>query len=83
MILFGTPNMRKIDLINLIVVCLLILTTGVPYGHLVYLSMATYRYWYPPTALGNDPRMSSPHTANDHLGEIICSICTGVWICLA
>jgi hypothetical protein len=27
--------------------------------------------------------MSSPHTAKGHEGGIICSICAGVWICLA
>jgi hypothetical protein len=26
----------------------------------------------PPTALGNDPRISTPHIANDHEGGIIC-----------
>jgi hypothetical protein len=34
-------------------------------------------------ALGNGPRMSSPHTANGHEGGIIYSVCVGVWICLA
>jgi hypothetical protein len=29
-------------------------------GHLVNLSMATKRYRYPPTALGNGPRISTP-----------------------
>jgi hypothetical protein len=71
------------DLMNLTVDCLFILTTGVASGHLVNLSMATYRYRNPSMALGNDPRMSSPHMANVHEGGIICSVYTGVWIHLA
>jgi hypothetical protein len=47
------------------------LTTGVASSHLVNLSMATKRYRYPPTALGNGPRISTPHTANDQEGGII------------
>jgi hypothetical protein len=34
--------------------------TGVASGHLVNLSMATKRYRYPPIALGNGPRISTP-----------------------
>jgi hypothetical protein len=83
MILFGTPNLQTIDLINLIVDCLLILTTWVASGHFVNLSISTYRYLYPLMALGNSPKMSNPHTANDHEGGIICSVCAGVWIYLA
>jgi hypothetical protein len=83
MILFRTPNLQTMDLMNLTEDCLLILTTGVAYGHLVNLSMAMFRYRNPLTALGNGPRMSSPHTANTHEGRIICSVCAGVWICLA
>jgi hypothetical protein len=60
MVLFGTPNLQTIDLINVTVDCLLILTTGVASGHVVNLLMVTYRYHYPPMALGNSPRMSSP-----------------------
>jgi hypothetical protein len=71
------------DLMNLTVDCLLILTTGVAYGHLVNLSMVTYIYQNPSTALRNGPRMSSPHTTNNHEGGIICSIYAGVWIRLA
>jgi hypothetical protein len=37
---------------------------------------------YPPMAGGNDPMMSSPQTANDHEGGIICNVCAGVWIYL-
>jgi hypothetical protein len=48
------------------------LTTGVASGHLVNLSMATNRYWYPPTTLGNGPRISTPYTANGQEGGIIC-----------
>jgi hypothetical protein len=51
--------------------------------HLVNLSMATYKYRNPPTAMGNGPRMSSPHTTNGHEGGIIYSVCTSVWIRLA
>jgi hypothetical protein len=31
----------------------------------------------------NGPTMSSPHTTKGHEGGIICSVCAGVWICLA
>jgi hypothetical protein len=78
MILFGTLNLQTIDLINLTADCLLILTTGVASGHFMNLLMAMYMYQYPTTALGNGPRMSSPHTMNDHEGGIICSVCVGV-----
>jgi hypothetical protein len=40
-ILFGTPNPHMMDLMNFIVDCLLILTTGVASCHLVNLLMAT------------------------------------------
>jgi hypothetical protein len=50
---------------------------------LVNLLMVTYRYRNPLTALGNEHRMSSAHTTNGHEGGIICSVCAGVWICLA
>jgi hypothetical protein len=82
MIPFGNPNLQMIDLINLTVDCLLVLTTGVASNHFVNLSMAMYRYWYPPTVLGNGPRISSPHTTNGHEGRIICSIYVDVWIFL-
>jgi hypothetical protein len=39
MILFETTNLQMMDLINLIVDCLLILTTWVVFGHLVNLLM--------------------------------------------
>jgi hypothetical protein len=55
----------------------------VAFGHLVNLSIATYRYRNPSMAPGNRPRMSNPHTVNDHEGGIICSVCAGVWIRLA
>jgi hypothetical protein len=41
MIRFGTPNLHMMDLMNFIVDYLLIVTTGVAFGHLVNLSMAT------------------------------------------
>jgi hypothetical protein len=41
-----------------------ILTTGVASGHFVNLLMATKRKRYPPTTLGNGPRISTPHTVN-------------------
>jgi hypothetical protein len=44
MIQFGTPNLQMIDLINLTINCLLILTTGVAFGHFVNLSTAMYRW---------------------------------------
>jgi hypothetical protein len=47
------------------------LTIGVASGHLVNLSMATKRKRYPPPALGNGPRISTPHTANGQEGGII------------
>jgi hypothetical protein len=83
MILFRTPNLKMIDLINLTTDCLLILTTGVAFGHFVILSMVTYRYQYLLMAMGKGPRMSSPHTASGHEGGIIYSVCAGVWIYLA
>jgi hypothetical protein len=41
MILFGTPNLQMMDLINLTADYLLILATWVASGHLENLSMAT------------------------------------------
>jgi hypothetical protein len=38
-------------------------------GHLVNLSMATYRNGHPPTAWGNSPTMSAPHIAKGHEGR--------------
>jgi hypothetical protein len=81
--LFRTSYLQMIELMNLVVDCLLILAIGVAFGHLVNLLMATYRYWNPPTAPGNGPMMSSPHTANDLEDEIICSVCISVWMRLA
>jgi hypothetical protein len=72
-----------IDLINLIADCFLILTTKVASNHFVNFSTATYRYQNPSVNLGYGPRMSNPYTANDHEDGIICSVCAGVWICLA
>jgi hypothetical protein len=83
MIRFGTPNLHMMDLMNFTADCLLILTTGVASDHLVNLLMATYRNQYPPMAWGNGPTKSSPHTAKGHEGRIICSVCVGMWICLA
>jgi hypothetical protein len=48
------------------------LITGVASGHLVNLSMAIKRYRYPPTALGNGPKISTPHMANGEEGRIVC-----------
>jgi hypothetical protein len=83
MILFETPNLQMMDLMNLTVDYLLILTTGVASDHLVNLSMVLYKYRNPLTALENGPRMYSPHTTNYHEGGIIWSMCVGVWIRLA
>jgi hypothetical protein len=41
MILFGSPNLQTMDLMNLTIDCLLILTTWIAFGHLVNLSMVT------------------------------------------
>jgi hypothetical protein len=41
MILFRTLNLYMMDLMNFTADCLLILTTGVAFGHLVNLLMAT------------------------------------------
>jgi hypothetical protein len=82
MIWFGTPNLHMMDLMNFTTDCLWILTAGVASGHLVNLSMVTYRNRYPPMVRGNGPTMSSPHTAKGHEGGIICSICANMWICL-
>jgi hypothetical protein len=72
MIQFGTPNRHTIDLGNAIADALVMLTIGVASGHLVNLSMATYRYGYPPTALGKGPKISNPYTAKGQEGGIIC-----------
>jgi hypothetical protein len=50
MIQFETLNLHMMDLMNFTTDCLLILTTEVASGHLVNLSMATYRNRYPPMA---------------------------------
>jgi hypothetical protein len=71
MIRLGTPNLQTIDLRKATTAPWVMLTTGVASGHLVNLSMATKRNQYPPTALGNGPRISTPHTANGQEGEII------------
>jgi hypothetical protein len=46
--------------------------TGViAFGHFMNLSMATKRNLYPPTTLGNGPRISTAYKANDQEGVII------------
>jgi hypothetical protein len=64
MIRLGTPNLQIIDLREATTAPWVILTTGVASGHFVNLSIATKRKRYPLTALGNGPRISTPHTAN-------------------
>jgi hypothetical protein len=83
MIRFGTPNRHTIDLRKVVADALVMLTTGVASGHLVNLLMATYRYWYPPMALGKGPKIYNPHTAKGQEVGIICSACAGVCICFA
>jgi hypothetical protein len=61
MIRFGTPNLHTMDLRKATAAPWVMLTTGVASGHLGNLSMATKRYRYPPTALGNGPRISTPY----------------------
>jgi hypothetical protein len=63
MILFVTPNLQMIFLDKLDCKLLVDLDYRVASGHFVNLSMTTYRYQNPPTAL---PRMSSPHTMTSH-----------------
>jgi hypothetical protein len=77
-ILEDGPLISEVVLSQFTMDFLLTLTTGVASGHFVNLSMAMYRYWYPPMALGNGPKMSSPHTVNNHEGGIICSIYASV-----
>jgi hypothetical protein len=60
MIRFGTPNLHTMDLRKATTAPWVMLTIGVASGHLGNLSMATKRYRYPPTALGNGPRISTP-----------------------
>jgi hypothetical protein len=72
MIRLGTLNLQTIDLRKATTSPWVMLTTGVASGHFMNLSMATKRNWYPPTALGNGPRISTPHTANGQEGGIIC-----------
>jgi uncharacterized membrane protein YdcZ (DUF606 family) len=64
MIWLGTPNLQTINLRKATTAPWVMLTTGVASGHFVNLSMATKRNRYPPTVLGNGPRISTPHTAN-------------------
>jgi hypothetical protein len=64
MIRLGTPNLQTMDLRKATAAPWVMLTIGVACGHLVNLSMATKRYRYPLTALGNGPRISTPHTVN-------------------
>jgi hypothetical protein len=61
-----------IDLRKATAVLWVMLITGVASGHLVNLSMAIKRYRYPPTALGNGPKISTPHMANGEEGRIVC-----------
>jgi hypothetical protein len=72
MIRLGTPNLQTIDFRKATAAPWVMLITGVAFGHLVNLSMATNRYRYPPTALRNGPRISTLHTANGQEGGIIC-----------
>jgi hypothetical protein len=72
MIRFGTLNLHTIDLRNAIADALVMLATRIASGHLVNLSMATYTYRYPPTALGKGPKISNPYTAKGQEGGIIC-----------
>jgi hypothetical protein len=72
MIWLGTPNPQTIDLRKATTAHWVILTIGVASGHFVNLSMATKRKRYPPMALGNGPKISTPHTTNGQEGGIIC-----------
>jgi hypothetical protein len=72
MIRLGIPNLQIIDLRKATAAPWVILTTGVASSHFVNLSIVTKRKWYPLTALGNGPRISTPHTANGQEGGIIC-----------
>jgi hypothetical protein len=60
----GTPNLQIIELRKATTAPWVILTTGVASSHFVNLSIATKRKRYPSIALGNGPRISTPHTAN-------------------
>src|SRR5688572_18602352 len=60
MIRLGTLNLQTIDLRKATAAPWVMLTTGVASSHFVNLSMATKRNRYPPTALGNGPRISTP-----------------------
>jgi hypothetical protein len=71
MIWLGTPNLQIINMRKATIAPWVILTTGVASGHFVNLSMAMKRKRYPPTALENGPRISTPHTTNDQEGGII------------
>ena len=62
MILLGTPKRQTIDLKNLTADYAVTFLTGSTSGHFVNLSIATYKYSKPPTALGKGPSMSSPQT---------------------
>jgi hypothetical protein len=60
MIWLGTPNLQIIDLRKATAAPWVILTTGVASSHFVNFSTATKKKRYPPTALGNGPRISTP-----------------------
>jgi hypothetical protein len=60
MIWLGTPNLQTIDLRKATTAPWVMLTIGVASGHFVNLLMATKRKRYPPTALGNGTRISTP-----------------------
>jgi hypothetical protein len=62
MIRLGTPNLQTIDLRKATTAPWVMLTTGVASGHFVNLLMTTKRKWYPPTALGNGPKISTPYS---------------------
>ena len=60
--LLGTPKRHTSPLKNLTADWVVTFLTASTSGHFVNLSIATYKYSKPPTALGKGPSMSSPQT---------------------
>src|SRR3954463_11156349 len=80
MILFGTPYLTVISTMNLTVVGPSSFLIGLSSIHLVNLSTATSRCVMPPLAVLNGPTMSSPHTANGHVIDMVLSADAGIWL---
>src|SRR3954470_9448490 len=79
-ILFGTPYLTIISIMNLTVVGPSSFLIGLASIHLVNLSTATNKSVMPPLAVFNGPTMSNPHTANGHVIGMVLSADVGRWL---